>query len=191
MRRLALLSFVACAGSPRSVSAPDPKPAPDARVAEAPPPPASPGEPEALRGFVAAHNRHRMEHCAPPLAWSPKIAAVAQKWADHLRDAGGCRVLQHSGGEYGENLAAATVGLLTNEAVVDMWYGELEQYNFKKPGFGMNTGHFTQLVWAATRQIGCGVATCGDAEIWVCNYDPPGNVDGEYPANVMSPGCAR
>lgn len=50
------------------------------------------------------------------------------------------------------------------------------------------------VVWAATTQVGCGVATCsaasnpfGAAQPWVsvvCQYAPPGNVQGQYPANV-------
>jgi hypothetical protein len=35
-------------------------------------------------------------------------------------------------------------------------------YNFGKPtGFTEETGHFTQLVWKATTQVGCAVVNCG------------------------------
>ena len=33
---------------------------------------------------LAAHNRYRAQHCAPPLRWSPTIAAAAQRYADEL-----------------------------------------------------------------------------------------------------------
>jgi hypothetical protein len=33
-----------------------------------------------------------------------------------------------------------------------------------------------QIVWAKTRAVGCAVAKCPRRGIWVCNYDPPGNV---------------
>ena len=36
-------------------------------------------------------------------------------------------------------------------------------------------GHFTQLVWKGSTQIGCGVASCGGQNFWVCRYSPPGN----------------
>jgi pathogenesis-related protein 1 len=29
--------------------------------------------------------------------------------------------------------------------------------------------------------VGCGVARSGRTEVWVCNYDPPGNYVGERP----------
>jgi uncharacterized protein YkwD len=152
-------------------------------------PAAEPGVPRALAGVLAAHNRLRARHCAPALAWSPKLARVAQGWAERLRK-GGCS-LEHSRGSYGENLAAATPGSLANEDVVGLWYAERERYRFDHPGFRSETGHFTQLVWRGTQHIGCGVASCDAMQVWVCNYDPPGNVEGEYQKNVLPETCGR
>jgi uncharacterized protein YkwD len=137
--------------------------------------------------FVAAHAAARAKHCARPLTWSPKLAAYAQRWADSLR-AKGC-MFGHSGGAYGENLAAGTAGVLDPEATVAMWYDEIKQYHFPDGGFSMTTGHFTQLVWRGTAQVGCGHTQCNGNDIWVCEYDPPGNYDGEYRANVLPLGC--
>lgn len=140
--------------------------------------------------FVAAHNAVRAKHCAPPLSWNPKIAAVAQKWAESLRDQG-CK-FGHSGNQqYGENLAAGTEGVLDPEATVKMWYDEIEKYKFPDGGFSMQTGHFTQVVWKATTEVGCGHATCKGNDIWVCNYAPFGNVEGEYRENVLPAGCKK
>jgi uncharacterized protein YkwD len=137
--------------------------------------------------LLAAHNRVRADHCAPPLAWSKDLAAIAQRWADHLRDAG-C-AFEHSRTDYGENLAAGTEGALDPDGVVAMWYGEIAKYDFRRGGFSMETGHFTQVVWRATARVGCGTSRCNGMQIWVCNYDPPGNVEGEYRENVQPKGC--
>lgn len=52
-----------------------------------------------------AHNKLRAEHGAPPLKWSSKLASDSSKWAkDLLKN----NKLQHSSGEYGENLAFAS-----------------------------------------------------------------------------------
>lgn len=67
-------------------------------------------------------------------------------------------------------------------------------YNFNKPtGFSEETGHFTQLVWKGTREVGCAAVDCGltdpdgdgekkwsRAQGWyvVCEYMPGGNVVG-------------
>ncbi|MEO8553630.1 MAG: CAP domain-containing protein, partial [Kofleriaceae bacterium] len=118
---------------------------------------------------------------------SPKLEAVAQKWANALRDKG-C-AFGHSGGQYGENLAAGTEGVLDPEATVKMWYDEIEKYKFPNGGFSMETGHFTQVVWRGTTQVGCGHSTCKGNDIWVCNYDPAGNWEGQYRDNVRPLGC--
>jgi uncharacterized protein YkwD len=137
--------------------------------------------------FVAAHARVRANHCAPPLTWSPKLADYAQHWADALR-AKHC-AFEHSNGPYGENLAAGTIGALDPSSSVDYWYSEVKAYKFPNGGFSMKTGHFTQLVWKSTTQVGCGHAQCNGLDVWVCEYDPAGNVDGEYRENVLAPGC--
>jgi hypothetical protein len=46
-------------------------------------------------------------------------------------------------------------------------------------------GHYTQVVWRNTERVGCGYSTCQaqgfNFEVWVCNYDPPGNFIGQAP----------
>jgi uncharacterized protein YkwD len=145
-------------------------------------------EPKELRGILAAHNGHRARHCAPRLSWSTTLARAAQRWADRLRDAG-C-AFEHSRTRWGENLAMAT-GPLSVEKVVDMWVEEVAAYDFRRPGFSMETGHFTQVVWAGSRRLGCGVARCKGRHIWVCNYDPAGNVRGKFAENVRPASCAE
>jgi pathogenesis-related protein 1 len=141
------------------------------------------------QAMLEAHNTARAKHCAPPLTWSSELEAAAQKWADHLRDEG-CG-FEHSSTDYGENLAAGTTGAMPPEGVVQMWYDEKSKFDFKHGGFGMDTGHFTQLVWVGTTQVGCGMSQCNGFDVWVCNYAPPGNVDGEYRTNVLPTSCAK
>lgn len=148
------------------------------------PPPASTASGNAI---LDAHNARRAEHCAPPLAWSGALASVAQHWADHLAQRG-CQ-LEHSQSEYGENLAAGTTDTLSAEDVAQMWYAESAEYRYPDGGFSMSTGHFTQLVWVGSTSLGCAMARCDDLDVWVCNYDPPGNVDGEYETNVRPTSC--
>lgn len=42
-----------------------------------------------------------------------------------------------------------------------------------------------QMVWVGSERLGCGVAP--SCSLWVCHYDPPGNVVGRFPANVLAP----
>jgi uncharacterized protein YkwD len=181
-------SSAPASGDPWSRATPTSTPASEPAMPAAEPAAKQPTGSFAQR-FVDAHNKARAQHCAAPLTWSTKLAAVAQKWADSLRDQG-CK-FGHSGGQYGENLAAGTIGALDPESTVAMWYDEIKQYKFPDGGFSMNTGHFTQLVWRGTKQVGCGHSQCKGNDIYVCEYDPPGNWDGEYRNNVLPKGCKK
>jgi uncharacterized protein YkwD len=139
--------------------------------------------------MVDAHNHYRAAHCAPPLDWSADVARVAQAWANELAHSG-CK-LRHSKTNLGENLAAGTPGTIPPERAVELWYDENKSYDFGKATFTMGAGHFSQLVWKGSRHVGCGTATCGDKQIWVCNYDPAGNVLGDFASNVDRPTCKK
>ena len=54
---------------------------------------------------LEAHNQYRVKHGAPGLKWSAKLASDAKKWAKELLRN---NKLQHSSGDYGENLAFAS-----------------------------------------------------------------------------------
>ena len=135
--------------------------------------------------LVDAHNHYRADHGASPLTWSNTLASVAQSWADRLL-ADGCRLVHSDGDTYGENLFfGGPPGAFGPEKAVDTWYSEVKDYSFNDPGFSMKTGHFTQVVWRGTREVGCGASVCPSGDIVVCNYSPPGNVRGEYTENVL------
>ncbi|EJS43152.1 pry1p [Saccharomyces arboricola H-6] len=130
--------------------------------------------------ILAEHNKKRALHKdTPALAWSSTLATYAQDYADNYDCSG---TLTHSGGEYGENLALGYDG----PAAVDAWYNEISDYDFSNPGFSSNTGHFTQVVWKSSTQVGCGIKTCGGewGDYVICSYNPAGNYEGEYADNV-------
>jgi pathogenesis-related protein 1 len=135
----------------------------------------SPSEQQTLLGL---HNSYRAQHCVPPLSWSTELAASAQQWASR------CRIGHAPRGGFGENLAWGYKRTPNN--VVDAWYKEVTDYDYRRPGFASSTGHFTQVIWRNTKQVGCGVATClwGSVRFWVCRYTPQGNWAGQFPQNV-------
>lgn len=158
-------------------------------VESSPPVPTAAGDkaPPELQAMLDAHNRLRAQHCAEPLVWSDTVARAAKSWVDHLA-ARGCG-LQHSETQYGENISGGTASTQTPERVASLWYGEKDAYDFARGGFSMRSGHFTQLVWRGSRRLGCATASCGDLRIWVCNYDPPGNMQGDFQRNVLPTSC--
>lgn len=145
------------------------------------------GEPPAIRGITAAHNDARAAVQPPaaqpiqPLSWSSEVAAAAQAHANRCD-------FRHSGNGYGENLFA-TSGSVTPADVVAAWVSEAADYDHASNSCDGTCGHYTQVVWADSLRLGCGVAKCtagspfsgGAWQIWVCNYDPPGNVIGRPP----------
>lgn len=79
---------------------------------------------------------------------------------------------------------------------VDLWYNEGSQYNYSNPGFSPATGHFTQVVWVGSKQLGCAVGNCPNGvnvsgqnwqyPMYFCEYNPPGNVIGYFAQNVLA-----
>ena len=55
----------------------------------------------------------------------------------------------------------------------------------------METGSFTQLVWANSRELGIGIAYTNDGHsaYAVAQYLPAGNYADEYQENVFSAQC--
>jgi len=72
--------------------------------------------------------------------------------------------------------------------MTQMWYDEIGQYSYNNPGFSEATGHFTQVVWKSSTDVGCGIGIRnGDEFYGVAQYTPPGNYQGEYTDNVPQP----
>ena len=111
-----------------------------------------------------------------------------KSWADHLA-ASGCGLV-HSQSNLGENLASRLRQAPSRpSASSDFGTRRSALYDFARGGFSMETGHFTQLVWVNSTQLGCAMATCGGLDIWVCNYNPPGNYERQYRQNVLPTSC--
>ncbi|KAJ8388814.1 hypothetical protein AAFF_G00130470 [Aldrovandia affinis] len=138
--------------------------------------------------FLDTHNEYRSKHQAPPLTLSRDLCDSAQSWADHLLS---IKTLEHSDTKNGENLYYAWSSgpkNLTGKEAVDNWYSEIKDYNFSSPGFASNTGHFTQVVWKDTTEVGVGLATDGQTVYVVGQYNPAGNMsnEGYFKNNVLS-----
>jgi hypothetical protein len=132
--------------------------------------------------LLAAHNAYRAALGLPPLHWSAQLAAHAQAWADHLAAIGR---LDHSGS--GQNLAMAAAGTMSLTQLVDLWGSEQANFtdgifpDISTTGNWADAGHYSQMIWARTTEVGCGFAGNSAYDVLVCDYDPPGNVIGERP----------
>jgi pathogenesis-related protein 1 len=141
-----------------------------------------PGNPSArdlAREMLNAHNAVRTDLNLPPLQWSAELAAVSQKWANTLLKQR--RFALNPNTSYGENLFMIEGGAASPAAVVRQWASESQNYDYESNSCSGICGHYTQLVWRRTLRVGCAVARGAGREIWVCNYDPPGNLSGQAP----------
>jgi len=134
-----------------------------------------------VQQMLNAHNAWRSRTGVPPLTWSPQLATFAQEWANKLAQENQFEHRKNS--PYGENLAWASGQQLSPERVVNMWGDEVKDYNYASNSCksGKMCGHYTQIVWRNTKQVGCGMARGNGKEVWVCNYNPPGNYIGQKP----------
>ena len=99
------------------------------------------------------------------------------------------RQLKHSSTPgVGENLVLSSgsgVAVYTVTQLVDIWGDEKRYFiggifpNVSSTGKWQDVGHYTQLVWRNTTQVGCGVATGNGIIVMVGRYSPPGNVVGQ------------
>ena len=120
-----------------------------------------------------------------PLAWSEALRDMAQEYADELASVCGPTVHAQDRGGYGENLAsnsgfdrgAGSWGELKPVDLVMTRYVEREQ-DWAPP----NNWHFMQVLWRATKYVGCAdsVGNLPNGAVCryqVCRYARAGNCD--------------
>jgi len=129
---------------------------------------------------LAAHNKYRAELKIPSLVWSEELATHATEWALHLARSGG--QLRHSEREgEGENLWRGTAGRFSYTQMINSWGSEKKYFkdgtfpSISTSGNWADVGHYTQIIWRNTTEVGCAKTTSGGYDIFVCRYSPPGN----------------
>ncbi|CAD6501632.1 BgTH12-01882 [Blumeria graminis f. sp. triticale] len=135
---------------------------------------------------VEMHNKARTEANGPkrpPLRWSPSLARAAHTWAAHLA---ATDHLQHSTGSgQGENLycSLGQSDVSFSDAVIS-WVSEKPLYHGEHipDGDFESYGHYTQIIWPSTREVGMGMARSASGWTYiVARYSPPGNYLSQTP----------
>jgi pathogenesis-related protein 1 len=139
--------------------------------------------------MVRAHNVWRTRADVLSLRWAADLAAQAQNRAVQLARQD-CS-LEHGllPDDVGENLYRASalhrefggdaLYVVSPTQVVDAWGAEVADYSPASGSCAPNRqcGHYTQIVWPSTEEVGCGMAVCPSlGQVWVCRYRPRGNV---------------
>jgi len=130
------------------------------------------------------------------MVWNNELALIAQRWADQCDFSHDKNRRKLDSTYVGQNayLGISSVGNdLTTlmdkmEVPVQAWYDEVVTYAFDPVDinpfkFNYNAGHYTQVVWASSEELGCGQVLYKDGDwfknIVVCNYAKGGNMVGK------------
>jgi hypothetical protein len=143
--------------------------------------------PQVLIGEVlASHNVERRRVGLAPLAWDPALAEGARIYANQLAP---LNLLRHSPKAVrrgiGENLWMGTSGYFRPSVMVGAWASERSMFrpaafpDVSTTGNWADVGHYTQMIWPATRRVGCAISKSVQSDILVCRYWPSGNVTGQ------------
>jgi len=139
------------------------------------------------------------------MVWDDELATIAQRWTDqckfghdHLRNlCDGTYVGQNAYWGASSRQMSPYSALGVSEDAVRSWYSEV-----KSPGFDSShvspfvfehgAGHYTQVVWAESDRVGCGLRYYKDdgwfSHLVVCNYAVGGNMQG---AEMYLPGSPQ
>lgn len=137
------------------------------------------------RRLLAAHNAERARVGVGALNWSNRLAVEAQPWADELARRGALvHTTDAARGGAGENLWMSAPGWYGPEDMIGAFVNERQYFrpgrfpNVSTTGNWYVVGHYTQLIWRDTREVGCAIGRSRDHEVLVCRYWPSGNVEG-------------
>ncbi|KAL7630209.1 UNVERIFIED_CONTAM: hypothetical protein RMT77_019648 [Armadillidium vulgare] len=132
---------------------------------------------------LKAHNYYRENHGVQPLRLSEELCEYAQEWANKI--AGQDMMDHRMENDYGENIymkwSRDPRYKIPGEEAVDSWYEESKDFTYGTEPLDLSAGHFTQMIWADSEELGVGVAKSKTGKIYVvANYDPPGNYLGQF-----------
>lgn len=136
--------------------------------------------------MLEAHNIERAEVGLPPLVWNENLVRDAASWADHLARR---NLFDHASPEIrrgqGENLWRGTRDRWSPWEMIGFFASEKRYFhpgNFpdvSRTGNWGDVGHYTQIIWPETREVGCAIIRTAADEVLVCRYWPAGNIWGQ------------
>ena len=143
---------------------------------------------------LQVHNDTRKEVGVAPLVWSEKLEQQALKYAKQIARTNNYK---HSNTRDGENLAMfyeyeesnkVKTYIYSDTPLYDAsmaWYEEIKDYKYskiKRFRIEPKIGHYTQMVWKDTKEVGIASAISKNGKVYVvARYYPAGNYLGEYP----------
>lgn len=137
------------------------------------------------------HNEFRKKHGARNLELNPDLCEIAQSSAEKYSETDIENIYMippklYKGDIVGENIAIIDKFNSTNfEDIINKWYEEKQNYEFDSNKYIENTGHFTQLIWRETKEIGFGKKINKGKMYFIAIYYPAGNIFKQFKNNVL------
>lgn len=134
--------------------------------------------------LLEAHNAERARLGIAPLRWSPALAQQASTWADNLAQRGRLEHARDRSGA-GENLWMGSASYYGPNDMIGRFIDERRAFrpgvfpHISRTGNWADVGHYTQLIWPGTQEVGCALSTGAGNDVLVCRYWPAGNVIGQ------------
>jgi hypothetical protein len=136
--------------------------------------------------ILDAHNSERLAFGVAAMAWDVDLAEAADEYAAELAETdrwAHARPDQRVG--QGENLWKGTRDRFEPEAMVARWAAGKVNFqpgtfpNVSRSGKWEDVAHYTQVVWPASRRVGCSLRSSERYDYLVCRYSQPGNAVGQ------------
>jgi uncharacterized protein YkwD len=150
--------------------------------------------PQDIQRILSLHNQVRAQvkpssgGPLPKMRWNHQLAQSAKRHALRckFKHSSTNKLKRVAGFTFiGENLGAASGPPFDVVDAAKMWAQEKKNYNYKSNRCRGVCGHYTQMVWRDTTDIGCYVAVCPQNRFEkifvVCQYGPAGNIVGKRP----------
>ena len=135
------------------------------------------------------HNLYRRRHHVGDLVLNKSLCQMAAAYAQILLAQ---KELVHSESTYNDDLLGENLFYefkssrkFFGKSAVRAWYAEKSEYDFSGESDAGTAGHFTQLLWKESKELGVGYAAEGGHCYVVCNYYPMGNFIGTFAENVL------
>ena len=130
------------------------------------------------------------------MTWNDELETAAENWAKECNWKHSFPKPWPGGEKYGQNLWATTGRSINMTEAVQEWYAEKSGYDYDTGKCSIEMcGHYTQVVWANSRQLGCAYYHCNGLQgagpdfssstYLVCNYLPAGNIRDVHPDGTV------
>ncbi|XP_074614421.1 Golgi-associated plant pathogenesis-related protein 1-like isoform X3 [Acropora palmata] len=131
------------------------------------------------------HNYFRTLHQVPPVTWSMDLQKEAEEWVKYLAEN---NKFQHSRHNPGNLYLQEQIPKEYCSDAIWWFHWEEKKYNYSNPRYSRSSGHFSQVVWRNSKEIGAAWALRKDGKLVVSiKYKPGGNYVGYFANNVFRP----